>query len=61
MEVDFRNYGEIMSPSNFVIVVRTHTRVPYSIPVWMVVHFESVGLKKMSMTLDNLVDEFNMF
>ena len=53
MEVDFRNYGEFVSPSDFDL---THARVPYSTPVLMVVHFESVRLEKMSRTLENLVE-----
>ena len=52
MEVDFENCGEIVSPSDFAIAVRTHARVPYSSPVLMVVHFESVRPKKMSKTLE---------
>ena len=56
MEVGFRNYAEVVSPSYFVIVVRTHARVPYSFPGWIVVHFESVRWEKMSMTLENLVE-----
>ena len=55
MEVDFGNCGEIVSPSDFAITARTHGRVTYSSPV-MVVHFESVRLKKMSRTLENLVE-----
>ena len=42
MKVDFKKYGEVVSLSDFVIVVRTHTRVPYLFSKWMVVHFESV-------------------
>ena len=53
MEVDFGNCGEIVSPSDFD---QTHARVPYSSPVLMVVHFESVRLEKMSRTLENLVE-----
>ena len=53
MEVDFGNYGGFVSPSDFDL---THARVPYSSPVLMVVHFESVRLKKMSRTLVNLVE-----
>ena len=56
MEVDFENCGEIVSPSDFAIATRTHARVPYSSPVLMVVHFESVRLKKMSRTLENLAE-----
>ena len=56
MEVDFKNCGEIVSPSDFAIAARTHARVLYSSPILMVVHFESVRLKKMSMTLENLVE-----
>ena len=56
MEVDFENYGEIVSPSDFAIAARTHASVPYSSPVLMVVHFESVRLEKMSRTLENLVE-----
>ena len=48
--------GEIVSPSDFAIAAWTHTRVPYSSSVLMVVHFESVRLKKMSRTLKNFVD-----
>ena len=56
VEVNFGNYGEIVSPSDFAIVARSHTRVPYLSPVLMVVHFESVRLKKMSRALENLVE-----
>ena len=45
-----------MSPSEFVIATQTHARVPYSSPVLMVVHFESVRLEKMSRTLENVVE-----
>ena len=53
MKVDFENCGEIVSLS---IAARTHARVPYSSPVLMVVHFESVRLEKMSRTLENLAE-----
>ena len=53
MEVDFRNCGEIVSPSDFA---RTHARVPYSSPVSMVVHFELVKLEKMSKILENMIE-----
>jgi len=56
MEVDFRNCGEIVSPSDFAIAARTHSRVPYLSPVLMVVHFQLVRLEKMSGTLENLVE-----
>ena len=56
MEVDIGNCGKIMSPSDFAIAARTHARVPYSSPVLMVIHFESVRPKKMSRTLENLVE-----
>ena len=56
MKVDFENCGETVSPSDFVIAARTHARVPYSSPVLMVVHFESVRLEKMSRTLENLAE-----
>ena len=56
MEVDFGNGGEIVSPSNFAIAARTHARVPYSSPVLMVVHFESMRLEKMGRTLKILVE-----
>ena len=56
MEVNFENCGEIVSPSVFAIAAQTHARVPYSSPVLMVVHFESIRLKKMSRTLEILVE-----
>ena len=56
MEVDFRNYGEIVSRSDVAVATWTHARVPYSSPELMVVHFESVRLKKMSKTLENLAE-----
>jgi len=56
MEVDFGNDGKTISPSDFAITARTHVRVPYSSTVLMVVHFETVRLKKMSRTLENLVE-----
>ena len=56
MEVSFENYGEVMSPSNFVCAAQTRARVPYSSPILMIVHFESVRLEKISWTLEN-VDE----
>ena len=43
-----------MSPSDFTIIARTHARVPYSFSRWMVVHFESVRLKKMSRRLEKM-------
>ena len=60
MEVDFRNCDEIVSPLDFAIAAQTHARVPYSSPVLMVVHFESVRLKKMSMTLEILVEMMSL-
>ena len=45
---------KMVSLTCFENIARTHARVPYSIPELMVVHFESVRLEKMSMTLDNL-------
>ena len=45
-----------MSLTYFENVAQTHTRVPYSISELMVVHFELVKLKKMSITLKNLVE-----
>ena len=56
LEEDFGNDGEIVSPSDFAIAARTHARAPHSSPVLMVVHFESVRLKKMSRTLENFVE-----
>ena len=49
-----------MSPSDFAIAARTHARVPYSSPVLMVVYFESVRQKKMSRTLENLVEMMSL-
>ena len=56
MEFDFGNCGAIVSQLDFEFVVQTHARVLYSIPGLMVVHFESVRLKKMSMTLETFVE-----
>ena len=56
MEFGFENCGAIVSLSDFKFVAQTHARVPYSIPGLMIVHFESVRLKKMSMTLEILVE-----
>ena len=56
MEVGFENCGKTMSPSDFVIVTRTHARVPYSISILMVIHFESMRLEKMSRTRENLIE-----
>jgi len=56
MEVDFRNCGEIVSPSDLAIAAQTHARVPYSSPVLMVAHFKSVRLEKMSRTSENLIE-----
>jgi len=47
---------KMVSPTCYENVARTHARVPYSILGLMVVHFESVRLEKMSMTLENLVE-----
>ena len=44
-----------MSPLDFAVAAQTHARVPYSSPVLIVVHFESVTLEKMR-TLKNLVE-----
>ena len=35
MEVDFENCGEVVSPSDFAIVVRIHARFPYSFLGWI--------------------------
>jgi len=51
MEVDFENCGEIVSLSDIEFVAQTHT----TSPGLMVIHFESVRLEKMSMTLEILV------
>jgi len=56
MEVNFGNCGKIVSPSDFAIAARTHARVLYSSPVLMVVHFETMRLEKMSMTLEKLAE-----
>ena len=56
MEVYFRNGGEIVSLSDIEFVAQTHARALYSCLGLMVVHFELVRLKKMSMTLKNLVE-----
>jgi len=56
MEIDFENCGKIVSLSDIEFVARTHARAPYSSSRLIVVHFKSVGLKKMSMTLENLVE-----
>ena len=56
MEVDFRNCGEIVSPSDFAITARTHVRILYSSPLLMVVHLKLVRLEKMSRTLENLAE-----
>ena len=55
-KVNFENCGEIMSLSDIEFVSLTHVRAPYSSPGLMIVHFELVGLEKMSITLDNLVE-----
>ena len=52
----FGNYGKIVSPLDFAIAAQTHARVPYSSPVLMVVHFESVRPEKISRTLEILVE-----
>ena len=56
VEVDFENCGEIVSLSDIEFVAQTHARVSYSIPGLIVVHFELVRLKKISMTLKHLVE-----
>ena len=60
MEVDFENCGEIMSLSDIEFVTLTHARAPCSSSGLMVIHFESVGLEKMSMTIDNLVEMMSL-
>ena len=51
MKFYFRICGEIVSPSDFVIVALTHA---YSFPRLMVFYFELV---KRSMNLENIVDK----
>ena len=51
MKFCFRICGEIMSPSNFVIVSQT---LAYSFPRLMVFYFE---LGELSMNLGNIVDK----
>ena len=46
MKVSFKNYGEVVSPSDFAIVAWTHARVPHSFPGWVVVHFEWYDWKR---------------
>ena len=53
MEICFGNCGEIVSPSDFEIVARTHARVPFSFSRQMVVYYEEVELSK---TLENIVE-----
>ena len=55
MEFGFKNCSAIVSLSDIEFVAQTDARVSYSISGLIVVHFESVRLKKMSMTLENLV------
>ena len=51
--------GKIVSPSDFVSVVWTQARIPYSFPKQMVVHYNKVELSK---TLENTVElEGQMF
>ena len=56
MKVDFKNCGELESPSDFAVAAQTRARVPYSSPVLMIVHFEYVRLEKKSRILENLVE-----
>ena len=56
MKVGFENYGEVVSPSYSATVARTHAKVPYPFSGWMVAHFESVRLEKMSRTLENFIE-----
>ena len=56
MEFGFENCSAIVSLSDIEFVAQTDARVSYSISGLIVVHFESVRLKKMSMTLENLVE-----
>ena len=46
MEFGFENYGAIVSLSDIEFVAQTYTTVSYSISGLIVVHFESVRLKK---------------
>ena len=47
---------KMVSPTCFENIAQTHARVSYSISGLIVVHFRLVRLKKMSMSLDNLVE-----
>ena len=49
----FGNFVKNVSPKCFEIEAWTHTRVPYSFPGQMVVHYEKVELSK---TLENIVE-----
>ena len=51
MKFCFRIFGEIVSPSDFVIVAWTHA---YSFPRLIVFYFE---LAVLSMNLENIVDK----
>ena len=58
LEEKYVKFGteKMVSLTCFENISQTHARVPYSLSGLMVVHFESVRLKKMSMTLNNLVE-----
>ena len=46
MSMNLENLAEMMSPTCFENITRTHARVLYSITRLMVVHFQLVRLKK---------------
>ena len=55
MEVGFENCGEIVSPSDFAIVTRTQTRLPYSFLGWIFLHLDVLKKKYVKFGFEKMV------
>ena len=55
MEVGYENYGEIVSPSDFAIVARSHARLPYSFPGWIFLQLDVLKKKYVKLGTEKMV------
>ena len=51
MKIGLEKFGEVVSPSDFVIVARTHARLPYSFPGYIFLQLDVLKKKYMKLVL----------